>query len=80
MHREETPPDSEFVIHLKDNGDGSFECWYYFVNHPTRVLFWLEAFAPDVMLCNLLAVNQWSHISECLAGFGGSHLSSFSPS
>jgi hypothetical protein len=53
-------PRTQLVIHLNVKGQ-----WcYYFVNHDSRVLFWVDDFDATELLEDLRGVVANSHISE----------------
>ena len=66
--RRDSPPlpeDWELVLELgKDGETGDPICWYYFVCHSTRCLFWLHEFDLDPVLDDLPGVTEMSHIRE----------------
>ena len=60
---------TQLVIQL--NEEDSDEKWlYYFVNHGTRVVFWVDEFKTEDLSAfdDLKGVTATSHISESLAG------------
>ncbi|OAX35810.1 hypothetical protein K503DRAFT_784809 [Rhizopogon vinicolor AM-OR11-026] len=58
----------DLVIEPKANGDDdnlTAVFWYYFVNHRSRCIFWLNEFHPKDIISNCKGVESLSHI--CLA-------------
>lgn len=64
-HHEAIPEDSECMMHVDFDDEGEQrECYYYMVNHQTRVLFWLNPFEAAAMLDDVDNVTDPSHISK----------------
>ncbi|OJA08912.1 hypothetical protein AZE42_07366 [Rhizopogon vesiculosus] len=68
-NREELDMNSvDLVIEPKAYGDDdnlSVVCWYYFANHRSRCIFWLNEFDAEDIISNCKGVENLSHI--CLA-------------
>lgn len=52
----------DLVLEPKKALDDSVVCWYYFVNHRDRCLFWLDEFDTEKLLDNCKGVESLSHI------------------
>lgn len=61
------PPQWELVLDLGDAGDEDPHesmCYYYFVNHSNRTLFWLHQFDTEPLLNGLDEVTSKRRIRE----------------
>jgi len=55
----------ELVIQLVDYpASGKYECWYYFVNHKQRLLFWVDEYDLRNIFANVRDVSARSHMSR----------------
>lgn len=59
----------DLVLELKSAPD---TCWYYFVNHNGRCLFWLHESNVEHVLTNCKGVESLSHISGWIVVVSGS--------
>src|SRR6266436_2159485 len=57
------PPDIELVLEIVQQ-DGVSICGYYFVDHSSRCLFWLEQFDAEKMCEGNRVVVSLSHLRE----------------
>ena len=69
MLKDNCPPlpvdDWELVLELgEDRETGELICFYYFVCHSSRCLFWLHEFDLESALNNLRGVSELTHIRE----------------
>ncbi|KAG1892007.1 hypothetical protein F4604DRAFT_1565022 [Suillus subluteus] len=55
--------DIELVVELTRGRDHHRVCRYYFVDHPNRLLFWLDEMPTARIFDGVLGVEKWSHIS-----------------
>ncbi|KAG2138067.1 uncharacterized protein EDB93DRAFT_1253450 [Suillus bovinus] len=58
--------DVELVVELtrKPNNDRVYR--YYFVDHPKRLLFWLDEISTERIFDGVLGVEKWSHIKYAI--------------
>jgi hypothetical protein len=64
-HAHEMPSDTECMLHIdRDETDSFYECYYYLINHTSRVMFWLNEFTADDMLSEVDGVTDLSHIRK----------------
>jgi hypothetical protein len=54
--------DIELVLDLTQCDDGSTKCGYYFVNHASRSLFWLDDF--DARCICTIPIVSFSHLGR----------------
>ena len=52
---------------------GSKICGYYFVDHRSKIIFWLEKFDAEVICADVAAVLSHSHLREYLKYKLGPH-------
>jgi hypothetical protein len=57
------PPDIELVLEIVPQAKGPI-CGYYFVEHKSRCLFWLEEFDAEGICEEIKAVVSLSHLGE----------------
>ena len=59
------PDDWELALELgTDDKTGEPICWYYFVHHTPRCLFWLHRFDLEDLLQDLGGVTEQTHIRK----------------
>ena len=65
------PEDWELVLELgKDAKTGESICWYYFVCHFTRCLFWLHELDLESILVDVPGVTEKAHIRKSVPTSG----------
>jgi hypothetical protein len=53
----------ELVLELLQGDNGEMSCGYYFINHSTRCLFWLQPFDAFYLFQEVKGLAGRSHIS-----------------
>ncbi|KAG1805185.1 uncharacterized protein BJ212DRAFT_877498 [Suillus subaureus] len=56
----------ELVVELTRNPNHHRVCRYYFVDHPNRLLFWLDEMPTARIFDGVLGVEKWSHIKYAI--------------
>ncbi|KAG1891990.1 hypothetical protein F4604DRAFT_2746 [Suillus subluteus] len=56
----------ELVVELTKGRDHHRVCRYYFVDHPNRLLFWLDEMPTAKIFDGVLGVEKWSHIKYAI--------------
>jgi hypothetical protein len=59
----ELPSDIDLVLEIVPQNDGPI-CGYYFVEHKSRCLFWLEEFDAEPLCRPVKAIVSLSHLRE----------------
>lgn len=52
----------DLVLELKSDDESGSVCWYYFVNHNSRCLFWLHESDVEDVLSDCKGVESLAHI------------------
>jgi hypothetical protein len=64
LNGEHIPDDYDLVIDRVETKEKKIIWQYYYVDHETKTLFWLEAYKMHELLHDVLGVEESSHISE----------------
>jgi hypothetical protein len=59
----ELPSDIELVLEIVPAEEGPI-CGYYFINHKSRCLFWLEKFDAEIICAGIYVVVSSSHLRK----------------
>jgi hypothetical protein len=55
--------DAELVLEITPDDQGMLQCGYYFVDHQTRSLFWLEEFEAEDLTYEIKGLSSAAHLS-----------------
>ena len=58
------PDNYDLVIDVAETKDKTTILQYYYVDHDTRTLFWLDRYNMKPLLCSVLGAREPGHISE----------------
>ncbi|KAG1717957.1 hypothetical protein EDB19DRAFT_1062728 [Suillus lakei] len=59
--------DIELVVESTRRSDTGLRVYrYYFVNHPNRLLFWLDKISTEIIFDGVEGVERWSHIKYAI--------------
>lgn len=58
------PTNYDLVIDVAETRGKTTILQYYYVDHDTRTLFWLDRYDMKPLLCSVLGVREPGHISE----------------
>lgn len=62
-HDTKVTNDADLVLELLPGQDGQMACGYYFAEHQTRCLFWLEQFDISCLIAEVKGATSPAHIS-----------------